>query len=402
MVLFVVGGLFATDYNVIVYPANEEVSAYIKSFFKTKPFDKGILEMKVQREKAAALKTLGEALDTAWDSEDEASIKEAKSSYNQALQSYESELEEGVFDVVLLDSSGLSFNADEIAKGDSLLLEQACDLSGADLVVVPVVSTIQGFNHMALYCYSYGDEEMNLVYESVSKDSNRFGMRAVLKLAGLFMEDVPAVLRLDNLVTGASVSVAGSAVSVMDNCILVPEGEHTICIEAQGYRSRLISTYVAGNEISSLDASMTQLQFSGLEVKSEPDSQVIVDGTVVGQTPLTLDLYSVPLTLRLVSEGYADRTVSLIEQQDLLDVDMKPLWLSEKGLLKDRKDDFYAAFARSLLIFGAKIALGTFNDGTNKVLTALDIVSNAAITVSVVDLVGCLIDYYRQSEYIAR
>ena len=82
-------------------------------------------------------------------------------------------------------------------------------------------------------------------------------------------------------------------------------------------------------------------------------------------------------------------------------VSMKPEWMADGTLLKEEKNEFYAGFARSLLIFGAKIALKTFNDGTNKVLEALDGAATGLLAVSIVDLVGSLVDYYRQTEYIA-
>ena len=75
--------------------------------------------------------------------------------------------------------------------------------------------------------------------------------------------------------------------------------------------------------------------------------------------------------------------------------------MADQSLLKDAKDGFYKRFAISLMIFGAKVALRSFNDGTNKVLTALDGLATAALAVSFSDLVGWLVDYYRQTEYIA-
>ena len=94
-------------------------------------------------------------------------------------------------------------------------------------------------------------------------------------------------------------------------------------------------------------------------------------------------------------------TLGILSDTRKVSVSLKPMWMSDETLLKEEKDEFYAGFARSLLIFGAKIALSTFNDGNNKVLGALDGIATGMLTVSFIDLVGSLVDYYRQTEYIA-
>jgi hypothetical protein len=43
----------------------------------------------------------------------------------------------------------------------------------------------------------------------------------------------------------------------------------------------------------------------------------------------------------------------------------------------------------------------TLNDGSSSFLGAMDTVATAALTVSFADLIGSLVDYYRQTEYIA-
>ena len=95
------------------------------------------------------------------------------------------------------------------------------------------------------------------------------------------------------------------------------------------------------------------------------------------------------------------RTVGISQNTTSLSVELKPLWMGNEPILKRKKDAFYWAFARSLLIFGTKLALGVFNDGSSNVLSSLDMVSNGLLTVSVVDTVGSLVDYYRQTEYIS-
>lgn len=401
MVLFVVGSLFATDYNVIVYPANEDISSYVKTLIPTKTFDKNILDLMEERAEVASMLKLGEALDKAWDRETEESIKTARAAYNAALEHSDDEIDLSDFNVVVGSVKG-TYDVDAMVAGDVQLLDYICFVNNADMILIPVISNLQGFNHMAIYEYGYGSQELKLVYEGIANDSNRFTIRSVLELSKLFSDETPAILRLDNLVTGATVMVDRKEVPVLDSYVLTTEGEHTISVVAQGYVGRAFTTTLAGGEVSSLNATMLQMHFEALSINSNPSAQVIVDGSVVGETPMVLDLYSVPLNLRLTADGYSDSNISILSRTSGIEVELKPEWMANKDLLKVQKDGFYGAFARSLLIFGAKIALRSFNDGSNAVLSALDIATNAAIAVSLSDLVGCLIDYYRQTEYIAR
>ncbi len=401
MVLFVVGSLFATDYNVIVYPDNEEISSYIKTLLPTKTFDQNILDLMEERAEVSNLLKLGQALDKAWDSETEDKIKSAREDYYSALEAKEDEVDISDFNVVIGSAKG-SYDVQTMVSGDIELLEYVCFVNNADMIIIPVISNLHGFNHMAIYGYEYGSRNLKLIYEALANDSNRFTVRAVLELAKLFRDSTPAVLRLDNLVTGATVMVDGVEVPVLDSYILTTEGLHTIGVVAQGYVGRSFTTTLAGGEVSSLNATMLQMHFEALSINSSPSAQVIIDGSVVGETPMVLDLYSVPLNLRLTADGYSDSNISILKRAGSVDVELKPAWMANKDLMKERKDGFYGAFARSLLIFGAKIALRSFNDGSNAVLSALDIAANAAIVVSVADLMGCLIDYYRQTEYVAR
>ncbi len=402
MMVLVVGQLFAADYNVLVYPSNDEISSYLSTFFPTRPFDQDLQDLRLSRQREQELKTLGEALDKAWDSEDEGKLASARKAYDEALASEAEAGEQEDFEVVLLEASKLSYDVEAMVSGDAELLNYICSVNDADLLVVPVVSDLQGFIHLAIYAYGYGEEGIRLIYESVSKDSNRFTPRAVLKLATLFSDKVPAVLRLDNLVTGAEVMVDGKDVPVLDGHLLSTGGAHSITIYSNGYVSRYLSVNLAENEVSFLDASMVQMHFETLSIASNPSAKVKIDGSVVGETPMVLDLYSVPLTMTLSAEGYCDATLSIHGRSEGIEVQLKPKWMGDKELFKERKGDFYGAFARSLLIFGAKLALRAFDNGSSEVFTALDMTANAAITVSVVDMLGCLIDYYRQSEYIAR
>ncbi len=392
------GALFATDYNVLVYPANEEIELYIDKLFPSKEFSLELYSTKLQRQNTQKLKSLGEGLASAYSSESESSIEKARESYEAALQ--DQEVQEAPFDVVLVNSS-VTYDDQAIVSGDLVYLKYMCESSGADLILLPRVSSLSGFIHLQLFSYEYGASSLDLIYEAVSKDSDRFTVKAALELARLFSGQAPAVLQLQNVVAGTNVTVDGQTVGMVEDYIVTTEGRHIIALSALGHEDRLIATTLEADSVSYIDASLKQVNLTGLRVLSDPQATLRIDGVEVGTTPLEISSYQLPLALRLSSEGYSPRTISLMEEKEEVKVTLQPLWMSESGLLKDAKDEFYSDFARSLIMFGAKVALMSFNDGTNTFLTSVDVVATGALTISLVDLVGSLIDYYRASEYSA-
>ena len=400
LILAAATALCAEDaaYGVLVYPQNAEIGDFILNFFPEKEYDIATALMLAQRAADADKRALGLELDKAYSSEDEAKIEAATAKYN-AIRSA-AVADEKAFPVVLLDAGKLSYDADALVS-DPVLMKFVCDATGADLLVMPVSGYLHGFRLLSIYIYTYGSDSATLVYEAISTESDRFPVHAALSLAPYFMEGIPALVRLDDLAVGAVVMVDGKEVGSYEDCVMTTAGMHTISLSAQGKQDRTFATELEGGTLSSVTASMKDTRYSGLEINSEPQTTVLLDGVSLGLTPLRLDSYVVPSSLRLSAEGYADKTVGLLQPTDRLDIQLKPQWMSDSSLLKDAKDGFYTRFAISLAIFGAKVALRSFNDGTSKVLMALDGLASAALAISFSDLVGSLVDYYRQTEYIA-
>ena len=384
-------------YGVLVYPQNTEIEAFILNFFPEKEYDSATARMLGRRVADSERRTLGLELKSAYKAENGEKIDAAASGYANLK---EPEVEEKAFPVTLLNASKLSYDADALVS-DPVLMEFVCDSTGADLLVMPVSGYLQGFRLLSIYIYEYGSDSATLAYEAISVESDRFPVHAALSLAPFFMSADPAIIRFDDLAVGAVVKVDGKEVDYYDDCVMTSAGLHYISLSAQGKQDRTFATELEGNALSSVTAAMKDTRYSGLEISSDPQATVLLDGVSLGLTPLTLDSYVIPSSLRLSAEGYSDKTVGLLAPADKLDIQLKPQWMADQSLLKDAKDGFYKRFAISLMIFGAKVALRSFNDGTNKVLTALDGLATAALAVSFSDLVGWLVDYYRQTEYIA-
>ncbi|MBR6084783.1 MAG: hypothetical protein IKP61_04110 [Spirochaetales bacterium] len=389
---------FAESFNVLVYPANNEIERYLSELIARVSSDaekRGIVLNRLEEEQE---RLLGGELAEAYRSEDENKVTEVREAYlNRSVT-----LEEGDLELNILDSGEFSFDERAMATGDIALLDMVCRSSQADMLIMPVISDIQDFRYLRLYIYQRGSDSAQMVYEElVSRQSVRFPIACSMKLGQALCNESMALLHLESMVDGSEVLVDGKKVNVVDSCIICTEGKHTVSISATGYREKTIGIELTADAESSADAGLQAILFSGLEIESDPVADILIGGLPVGKTPLLVETYSVPSSVRLMHEGYSDAVIGLTGKTDSISVSLKPSWMADKAILKENKDDFYAAFARSLLIFGAKVFTRTMNDGDNKFMSVLDIAAGGALTVSIVDMVGRLIDYYRQTEYIS-
>ena len=388
---------FSDDFNVLIYPSNAEISSYVSTFFPTAVLDSKTIEAKEQRKIVEYQKTAGENLAKEYKGEDSSKIKNAKS----ALYEFELEKSENPFNVKLVSYSGNAVETEALISGDRMLLRYMCLQSGADIILIPIISRLGDFNQVSLYRYSYAYDDFSLVYERISTDTDRFTESSVLRFASSFIEGEPVLISLDNLVEGANVKIDDKNVSVQDGFVFTTSGLHKLEIGAIGHSSRLISINAISNAIIAFDAKLPAVVYYDLQIETNPSSTVKINGIEIGQTPLVLGSYSLPLTLRFEKDQYMGKNYAITEKTKKITIDLKPEWMANQDILKKSKDKFYWSFARSILLFGSKLALGLFNDGTKKMLTSLDMAFSGIIAVSIVDTVGCLVDYFRHTEYIS-
>lgn len=390
--------LYAADYNVLVYPYDEKVSSIVEDLFKTRSFDLAVFDSHEKRMEAIESKELGEALHKAYQQQSETAIANAKSKYDAERNSTSPGNDS--FDVKVLDSSRYHFDLSAMLSGDELYLQYICETANADLILIPVVSMIQNFHHLVLYSYQYGDTGFVKQYENLALDTDSFDATVALDLASVFYDEGCSLVYLEGFLPGSTFQVDGTQTTVHDGYAVITEGQHELTLSCMGCEEKTVSLEIGSHETISMDASLKQITLGGLSISTSPMADVFVDGKTVGSTPLVLNDYHLPLTLTLKAEGYQTQTVSLKQRTEAISIDLKPSWLADSALQKDAKNEFYSDFARSLILFGAKIALGAFHDGTNKFFSSLDMIANGALTVSVIDLVGSLIGYYRHSVYV--
>ena len=391
--------VFAESFNVLVYPSNTETERYISAFFPQITADNTNRTIVLERLQRKVDKELGEALAKAYSTEDEGKVNAAREAYDNRTVVLE---DEPFFDLKLCEQPKEAYDIKVLENGDAALLDMVCRANEADLLVMPVISDIQSFKHLCLYVYQRGSDKLELVFEQiVSRDSAYFPIESAMKLGRILCDAPMAVLYLDKMVDGSEVKVDGRTVNAVDNYILCEAGRHIIGLDATGYIEKTVRIDLPSDNVSEIDASLQALLFGNLRIESDPVADVLIGGVKMGSTPLLVESYSVPTSIRLSHEGYSDAVIGLTKKRDSISISLKPAWMADEDILKKNKDDFYGAFARSLLIFGAKIVTRTLNNGDNTFLTVLDIAAGGALTISIVDMVGCLIDYYRQTEYIS-
>ncbi|MBO4410252.1 MAG: hypothetical protein J5775_05825 [Spirochaetales bacterium] len=390
--------LHAGTFRVMVCPSNEEIESFIDCFFPTRAYDAAVLASQQERQTAAVGKERGEKLAKAYDLENASAIEEARELFDSPVE-FDDE-EEKPFDVVLAKASR-EFDAQTLCS-DPVLLDYLCREYDTDLILIPYISSIQGFRHIMLYAYSYGDREAVLVFERLAQDSEKYTVDAALKIAPYFTSRTPALLLLEYLVPGTHIELDDSEVRALEDYVMTTEGRHTVRLSASGYEERYFATELSGTSVFSVDASMKAVVLHGLRLESTPAADVVVDGKTIGQTPLVLETYRLPFSATFEAEGYASGKLSLTgEPMDTVSVSLKPQWMADGSNLKKAKDGFYSDLARTIILFGVKVLARSFDDGTGTFFPALNAVADGALTISLVDLLGSLIDYYRTSEYVS-
>ena len=391
--------VYAESINVLVYPLNTEIERYLTAFIPRIEADAQKRSLVTQRLQTKSDKELGEALAQAYKSEDEAKLASARAAYLNRVVNLE---DEPYFNLQLCEQPKESYDIVAMENGDLALLDMICRRNQADYIIMPVISDIQDFKHLCLYVYRRGSDMVEKVFETiVARDSAYFPLESAMKLGKALCNREMALLFLDGMVDGSEVTVDGTKVNAVESHILFEAGRHIIGLKATGYIEKEFEVEMAADTIIAADGFLQSLLFENLFIESDPAAEVLIGGVGIGSTPLLVDSYSIPTSIRLSLDGYSDAVIGLTRKRDSISVSLKPAWMADKEIFKTSKDGFYGAFARSLLIFGAKIMTRTLNNGDNTFLSVLDIAADGALTVSIVDMVGCLIDYYRQTEYIS-
>lgn len=395
---------FSQDYNVLIYPQNTQISSYIEAFFTSKVATPSIYNDISNRTLTEKLKSSGEALAKAYSSENKDSILNAKEEY------LNTSLEENTLDFAENDEikvSLTSFNDTSIdmnnviTSNDLLTLDYISSSSNANLILIPLISEVGGFKHLALYSYSAAEKSLELLYEEISQSSSEFSLQVLLKLNGLFSDASVSVLTFDGIIQGSSIYIDDTLVSLVDSSIVLCAGSHTIDVQLDDYEAKHLKTELQANTVSTIFVQMNKVVYGSLEVKSVPNATVSSDGKMLGITPYAISDYTLPLMLNFSADGYVNKTISINEEKKSIIVELKPSWMNDEESFEKARTSFYNSFARSLLIFGLKIVSKSFSSNSSDFWMTTDTICTGALFLSLTDLAGNLIDYYKYSEYIS-
>jgi len=408
----------SSDYNVLVYPENQKLLSFMQTYFLTMPYDESIFLDKENDSRIANLKSLGEALNSAYAKEDESAIKEALQKYEVALN--ESLAFEQNVRQALEQNNGLDYNVKyvsspsasvlgndfDIAKVCSQLdlfsMQLLCSTSNADMLVIPLVSQLEGLYHFRIFIYKKAENNIELCYEKLLENTNTYPNDAILSLAPYFFKEEVSVVVFDKMPEGSTVLMDDEPLTLIDGKALVLAGEHIFQISNTGYSTRKFRATIPENSVSALDSHLNIIEYGSIRLESNPASNVYYEGKLLGSTPIVLEGYTIPLVLRFSAEGYSQKTVSISTEKDSISVELKPLWMDDLAIFKEAKDDFYASFAVSLALFGLKIASSTLATGENSsFFNGLGIALDGALVLSLTSLASHLIEYYRCTEYIS-
>lgn len=316
--------------------------------------------------------------------------------YNEQI----AQIVEAFFDnAVLLPKGKDSYDVDVILSEDKNYLQFMAAKEGFDVLLVPRVSDLQGFCHLELFAMDSSDLRIQRIYESISQNSMSFEVSCANSIAGVLWDSPACLVKITDAVPGSRYEVDGNEVYSYSDMILVRQGEHSLTVSCQGYRtSELSFDAVSGN--LEMEISLVRNTSGTILVESSPFADLYIDSKYMGRTPFEISDMQLPLSLSLQANGYCTENITIDGARPDISVELKPLWMTDLSLQKNAKDRFYSALARSLLIFGGKLAAGAMNDGSSRFLSGVEIFADGALTLSIVDLVGCLIDYYRNTVYV--
>ena len=123
--------------------------------------------------------------------------------------------------------------------------------------------------------------------------------------------DVSFILSPDNGV----LSVNGQAVSEPDTLRLPVGLTHRVRYTRPGYAPVDTTLTLQPGEHRTMELTLAPT-FGMVNVQSEPEAEIVVNGTVAGRTPMRLTLPTVPHTIRLTRDGYRAVTQTLTPEPD--------------------------------------------------------------------------------------
>ncbi len=300
---------------------------------------------------------------------------------------------------VELIKADFSVSEDSLLSGDKRLFEYIKSKTNSDLIFIPLTETLSGFTHKRFFVYE--DDSLHKIYESLDSKEVLFNSDIIIHLLPYITEKKLGLLQFESIQPGTSVYIDSEPVKLYNDGILLTEGKHTFYFRSDKFLSEVFEINIEGNLINSVYPEYEIAEYHNLSVNCPVEAEVYNDGILLGNTPLKIESYTLPLILRFHSDGYSDRVVSIDEPVDSVDVNLNILEFSDPESFKKNQNSFYRSFMRSLALFGAvAFVRGSFIFDSEQSKTAEKIL-DAGIVLSLVDVGFDLFKYYKSIKNIA-
>ena len=338
-VLFLISislAVWASDYNVLIYPENSEISHYVEKWFtkvsNTVPSASNV----PYRYNRSLVANAGEALTTALKTNVESSINKAVQNLEKAEDTF---IDDASYNVCIVKYTG-PVTGEDVMDSDSRVLSYICRQANADILIIPGQEKIDDLYILTLDVWSEAFQKTERVYMEIRQNSELYSETSIQALAPYFLDE-------KQLVSFTTVQEEIPAVTVPD-----------------------------------------------FRLSSDVPSQVWVNEVNVGETPLTLENTVVPSIIRLTAEGYSDTSFYIDGKKTSETVSMKPAWMDDTEFYKETRRRFYTDFALALGAFGLKVAVRSIDFNNQAFRVGADYTTTGLIAAALVNLVYGLFNYY--------
>ncbi len=316
--------------------------------------------------------------------------------YNEDINAFISECPD--FEIV---KSSSGYTLDLLKEKDEKVFSLIKEETEASYILIPEKFEREGLNFKRIYLYDFSKNEMNLLNTEISQMETSFSFESLLPVLKNICKKEYGLLKIKDLDTGITLKLDGLTVVPVNGYILAEPGKHNVSFSNFSASEKTEQIEIIPWQTVDIQLELSEKEFSNLTVKSNIKADVVKDSIVLGKTPFLLDTYTVPTILRLKAPGYADSLVALEKETKEVFVEMRPEWMQDGDIYKKAKDDFYLAFARSILIYGAKVIFQSLDTMYPKVSEIGTNFTTVAMTVSIGDLIYDLINYSRYAHYIS-
>jgi len=328
--------VWAADYNVLIYPANNELSHYIQTWFEKSFSTVPAAENVPKRYNESAVVNAGASLTTAWKGTDTEAVKKAQAELEKAQETF---IDDESYTVKLVTYSG-PVTAEDAIELEPTVLSYLCKQSNADLLIIPGERRMDDLYILTIDVWSEALQKTDKVFMEIRQNSELYDESSILALAPYFLDETML---------------------------------SQFSIEKQPEVKESIPSF---------------------RLTSDVPAQVWVNNLNVGITPITLENVDIPAIIRLTADGYSDSSLFLDGKSKSENVSMKPAWMDDSDFYKETRNKFYTDFALTLGAFGLRVVARSIDFKNQMFVTGADYITKGLIAAALVNLVYGLFNYY--------